>query len=75
MNIHFSSKTDDWSTPQDFFDEIQKEFSLTLDVCADEKNHKLWDWLDKEDDGLKTDWKGWRCWMNPPYGREIGKWG
>src|ERR1700722_5232639 len=73
-NIHFSSKTDQWETPQDFFDEVQKEFSLTLDVCATNENHKLWDWFTKEDDGLKMDWRGWRCWMNPPYGREIGKW-
>ena len=24
-------------------------------------------------DGLRQEWKG-VCWMNPPYGREIGKW-
>jgi hypothetical protein len=27
----------------------------------------------KHDDGLKQDWLG-TCWMNPPYGREIGLW-
>lgn len=74
MNVHFSSKSDEWETPQDFFDGVQKEFGLTLDVCATNENHKLWDWFTKEDDGLAQDWKGWRCWMNPPYGREIGKW-
>lgn len=73
-NVHYSSKTPEWKTPQDFFDEIQKEFKLELDVCATNKNHKLWDWFTEKDDGLKQSWKGWRCWMNPPYGREIGKW-
>lgn len=36
----FSSKTDDWATPQSFFDEMDKEFHFTLDVCADTLNHK-----------------------------------
>lgn len=36
----FSSKTDNWATPQNFFDELNKEFHFTLDPCADEKNHK-----------------------------------
>ncbi len=26
-----------------------------------------------EMDGLKQEWNG-TCWMNPPYGRGIGKW-
>lgn len=29
----FSSKTDNWSTPQEFFDELDKEFNFTTDVC------------------------------------------
>lgn len=37
MNVHFSSKTDQWSTPQDFFDELNKQFNFTLDPCADKK--------------------------------------
>src|SRR5690606_31884780 len=27
-----------------------------------------------EQDGLSQDWGTETCWMNPPYGREIGKW-
>lgn len=33
----FSSASDEWETPQDFFDELNKEFHFTLDVCATEK--------------------------------------
>lgn len=69
----FSSKTDDWSTPQDFYEELDREFHFTTDVCADEINHKCNYYFSKEIDGLKMAWAG-RCWMNPPYGREIGKW-
>lgn len=38
--LMFSSKTDQWSTPQDFFDSLNREFSFTLDPCADTSNHK-----------------------------------
>jgi phage N-6-adenine-methyltransferase len=74
MEVHFSSKTDDWATPQDFFDELDKEFRFTLDPCADDLNHKCKKYFTREDDGLSQDWSGHRLFMNPPYGREIGKW-
>lgn len=74
MNVHFSSKTDQWGTPQDVFDRLQDEFHLDLDVCADELNRKCPIFFSKEIDGLRQNWNGKRCWMNPPYGREIGKW-
>lgn len=69
-----SSKTDDWATPQAFFDECNKEFNFTVDVCATNKNTKCEEFWNKEDDGLIKNWNHLRCWMNPPYGREIGKW-
>ncbi len=74
MNVHFSSQTDDWSTPQSLFDELNKEFGFTLDVCATKENAKCSKFFTKEDDGLYQEWGNNRCWMNPPYGREIGKW-
>lgn len=33
-SLMFSSKTDKWETPQDFFDELNREFGFSLDVCA-----------------------------------------
>lgn len=73
-NVHFSSKTDDWSTPQELFDKLESEFSFDVDVCATKENTKCFNYWTKEDDGLSKDWTGLKCWMNPPYGREIGKW-
>ena len=70
----FTSDKDDWETPQELFDELDKEFHFTLDVCATEKNAKKGSYFTKEEDGLKQDWTNDACWMNPPYGREIGKW-
>jgi phage N-6-adenine-methyltransferase len=73
MNIHFSSKTDNWSTPQDIFDELHKEFNFKTDVCASAENHKCEHYFNEYIDGLSVPWSK-SNWMNPPYGREIGKW-
>lgn len=70
----FSSKTDEWSTPQDLFDKLNDEFHFTLDVCANKLNHKCDLYYDREQDGLKMPWSGYVVWCNPPYGKEIGKW-
>lgn len=73
-NVMFSSTTDDWSTPQDFFDKLNDEFHFTLDPCADESNHKCEKYFTKEQNGLIQNWSGERVFCNPPYGREIGEW-
>ena len=72
-DVMFSSATDNWSTPQDFFDKLNDEFHFTLDVCADENNHKCEHYYTKEIDGLSRPWVG-TVWCNPPYGRKIGEW-
>ena len=33
-DVMFSSATDEWETPQDFFDKLDSEFHFTLDVCV-----------------------------------------
>ena len=71
--VMFSSATDNWSTPQDFFDKLNDEFHFTLDVCADENNHKCEHYYTKEVDGLSRPWVG-TVWCNPPYGRRISEW-
>ena len=73
-NVHFSSETDQWATPKDFFDKCDKEYGpFTLDVCADKDNAKCQRFFSKAQNGLSQNWTG-KCWMNPPYGREIGRW-
>lgn len=70
----FSSKTDQWATPPDFFAELDREFHFDLDPCADESNHKTPEYFTKEQDGLLQDWSGRRVFCNPPYGRAIAAW-
>ena len=83
---HLSSKSDNWPTPQNFFDALHAEFGFVLDVCASTANHKAAAYyaLDHADadrrNGLEADWAAdatqldGAVWMNPPYGRPIAAW-
>lgn len=71
--VMFSSKTDMWATPQDFYNKYNNEFNFTLDVCATATNAKCGLFYTEEQDGLSQEWGG-VCWMNPPYGRGIKQW-
>lgn len=86
----YSSATDDWPTPQEFYQRLDREFGFTLDACSSVANHKAPTYyaLDHPDptrrDGLTADWYAHataasrteqpRVWMNPPYGRPIPAW-
>lgn len=72
--LMWSSKTDEWATPWDFFLGLDQEFHFTLDPCANKHNHKCEKYYTFEDDGLQQSWKGERVFCNPPYGRAIGNW-
>ena len=54
----FSSTTDLWETPQDFYDRLNDEFHFDLDPCALPDNAKCEKYFTPEDDGLKQDWQG-----------------
>ncbi|WP_196596051.1 DNA N-6-adenine-methyltransferase [Pectinatus frisingensis] len=68
-----TSKTDMWETPQGLFDKLNNAFSFDVDVCALPENAKCERYFTPEQDGLSQKWQG-KCWMNPPYGRQIGTW-
>lgn len=84
--VMFSSASDDWATPQAFYDELDAEFGFVLDACSSTSNHKAPHFfaLDHPDadrrDGLAGDWTadarthGGAVWCNPVYGRTIGEW-
>ena len=72
--MHFSSATCEWETPQALFDELERIFGhFTLDPCATGENAKCARFFSAVDDGLSHSWEG-KVFMNPPYGREIGRW-
>lgn len=75
--LMFSSKSDEWATPQWLFDELDEEFDFTLDVCASDSNNKCSGYYTIETDGLSKNWQcpidGTVAWMNPPYS-EVKLW-
>lgn len=85
-DVMFSSKKMDWETPQDFFNELDAEFHFDIDVACDIHNCKCAIGISEEVDALSIPWnitisdnkeikiENSTCWMNPPYGRGIGKW-
>ena len=72
--LMFSSKTDLWSTPSDFFDKLNDEFHFTLDPCSTHENAKCYKHFTKEENGLLQDWGNEVVFCNPPYGRQIKDW-
>lgn len=74
----FSSDRQDWETPQEFFDKLDAVYHFTLDVCATKENAKCEFYYSPQDNGLEMPWSFEYikevCWLNPPYGREIGRW-
>ena len=48
----FSSETDEWSTPNAFFQALNAEFRFELDVCATAENAKCAKYYTREQDGL-----------------------
>lgn len=73
-NVHFSSATPEWETPQEFFDRINAVHRFTLDPCCTHENAKCRRHYTATENGLAHSWQNERVWMNPPYGREIGIW-
>lgn len=68
-----TSNKDDYSTPIDFFRELDSEFHFTLDACATPENAKCKRFFTKTNNGLEQIWKG-IVFCNPPYGKGISAW-
>lgn len=74
-NVHFSSESDDWSTPGSVIESVMEVLgSIELDPCSDETGTvPAVERFKKADDGLSKKWHG-TVYMNPPYGKAIDAW-
>ena len=73
--MHFSSKSNEWYTPDKLYQELNNEFNFTLDPCCTIQSAKCLNFFTKKDNGLTKTWGGGhKVFMNPPYGREIKEW-
>ena len=74
-NGRYNGNGREWETPPEVFGPLHAEFGFTVDVCAKWATRKVDRYFDEMvADGLKQPWSVERCWMNPPYGREIYAW-
>ena len=74
-DLMFSSRTDDWATPQAFFDELDAEFHFNCDAAADDHNFKCRPYYTKEQNGLIHQWGGENLLQSPlwPGDRRVGR--
>ena len=72
--MHFSSKSNEWYTPDKLYQELNNEFNFTLDPCCTIQSAKCLNFFTEKEDGLSQTWGGHKVFMNPPYGREIKDW-
>ncbi len=73
LDCFYTSNKQDWGTPQELFNELNKEFNFTLDPCASEWNAKCKKYYTETDNGLSKNWDGEIVFCNPPYA-EVGLW-
>ena len=69
----FASNSDEWSTPDKLFQELDQEFHFTLDPCCTPENAKCNTYFTRETDGLSHSWEGHIVFCNPPYSN-IKEW-
>lgn len=74
LQVHFSSASDEWPTPAFLFEALDAEFGFTLDPAATAQNARCRSFFTRAEDGLVQDWSGNTVFLNPPYGRQIGRW-
>lgn len=70
-SIHFSSKSQTWNTPKDFFDKLDAEWKFDLDVACLPESALCSKYFTPDDDGLSQDWTG-VAWCNPPFNNIKG---
>src|SRR5574343_269304 len=74
--LMFSSARQDWTTPRDFYAELDAEFHFELDAAASDENHLAPCYYTEDSGGGGLDRKWYvSTFCNPRYGRGVtGRW-
>jgi phage N-6-adenine-methyltransferase len=69
--LMFSKASDEWSTPQEFWRQLDQEFQFDVDAAATRENAKCRVWFES---ALHQTWCSFgrrppTVWLNPPYSR------
>ena len=73
-DVHYSSASNNWQTPDWLFQKLNEEFVFELDAAASNENAKCLRFYTQEIDALKQEWgkDANTIYVNPPYGRLVG---
>lgn len=73
-HVMFSRKTEDWMTPPEIYNDLNREFKFITDPCTTADNPlNARVFYTKEENGLRQIWVA-NCFVNPPYGKDINEW-
>lgn len=67
LSVHFTSKSQTWNTPYDFWKKLDDVWHFTLDAAAVPESALTERYFTPETDGLNQDWGNEIVWCNPPY--------
>lgn len=74
-DVMFSKASDEWSTPDDLFAALHREFHFTFDAAATKENRKVEKYFGPDhvlpqcQDALSARWPAGVGWLNPPYSK------
>lgn len=71
--VMFSSRSDEYETPRNLYERLDKIFNFTLDPCASDLSHMSENYYTLANNGLSKDWDGEVCYVNPPYS-DVSDW-
>lgn len=70
--LMFSKQSDEWSTPDDFWKELDREFLFEMDVAATRENAKMLPCITAAVDALSVDWFDAFCEGDATEARQCG---
>ncbi|AXC38863.1 UNVERIFIED_ORG: hypothetical protein [Escherichia phage CMSTMSU] len=61
QSVHFSTGKDNWTTPKDFFEDLDELWEFTLDAACVKETALCDKFFTPEDNSLEQDWETISC--------------